>query len=204
MWGKCYKKMRKKDANGHALPHMRGKVIWEHIYEVELYEESENAQFDVILRKVLILYPDIDYAYIFHNRCKFDNGEPKKPHYHLLLNFPREKSMNKLIQELGVPSQLVTWKAYLDDSVQYLIHLNHPQKTQYEVDEITSNNDWALRFLGGDFSSNQITELTLIVEFVKRHDRITFYDIFTYCSEHNLLYTYRKWYQQIRDIYKEN
>lgn len=195
---------RKKDKLGNPIPYMRGGVIYEHIYEIELYEVSENAQFSTVFKLVRRLFPNVEYVYIKHDLDKFDDGTYKKVHYHLLLNFPREKSIKRLAEQLGVPINLIKWKAYLDLSVQYLIHLNNPEKAQYDIEALQGNNNWFMLYLGGDFASNYKSELSLIVNFIQKNkEHLTYFHIYQYCQEHNLLKVYKSWYQVIKDIYIE-
>lgn len=195
---------RKVDKLGNPIPYMRGKVIWEHIYEIELYEVSETAQFDIVFNLVKILFNDIEFVYIKHDKDTFEDGKPKKPHYHLLLVFPRERSINKIAEQLHVPVNLIQWKAYLDKAVQYLIHMNNPEKAQYECEQLQGSSSWYMQFLGGDFTGNVKTEISQLMDFVhKNKANITYYDIFRYCLEHNLLSVYNKYYFKLKDIYLE-
>lgn len=195
---------RSLDAKQNPIPYRRGKVIWEHIYEITLYADSETANFEKVLQVIKEIYENIDYVYIYHDKDIKEDGTPKKPHYHLLLVFPREKSIQKLSKELGIPLNLIEWKAYLNKAVQYLIHMNAPDKAQYDIDALEGNSNWFLAFLGGDFSANKVSEISILMDFVyKNKEKITYYDIFRYALEHNLLNVYNKYYFKIKDVYKE-
>lgn len=184
-------------------PYIRGNVIYEHIYEIELYPVSENLQFDVILDRLQKVYVDILYVYAFHDKDLFDDGTPKKPHYHLLFVFPREKSIKKIAHDLEVPEYAIVWKQFLDKSVQYLIHLNNPEKYQYDVEILQGTLDFEQYFASSKRSSLK-NELNLITDFIIRHKgHITYYEIFCFARDNDLLNTYRRWYSIIKDIYQE-
>lgn len=193
---------RKRDKNGNPIPYMRGGVIYEHIYEIELYSESDNARFDEVYQICQDIYYQADKAYIYHDKDIKEDGSLKKPHYHLLIVFPREKSINKLSKETGVPLNLIKWKAYLDLSVQYLVHQNNPEKYQYDVEDIHGDvNYWWLMFVGGTFNGNARSNVSTIINWVYSHKgHITYYDVFRYAFEHYLLKEYKQYYPQIKDI----
>lgn len=193
---------RKKDKNGNPIPYMRGGVIYEHIYEIELYPESDNACFDVVYKIVCDKYQSSDIAYIYHDKDTKDDGTLKKPHYHLLIVFVREKSIKMLSKETGVPLNLIKWKAYLDLATQYLIHQNNPEKYQYYVEDIHGSvNNWWLMFVSGTFNGNARSNISTIINWVYTNKgHITYYDVFRYAFEHYLLKEYKQYYPQIKDI----
>ena len=72
-------------------------------------------------------------------------GEPKKPHYHVMVMFEGKKS-NEQIQEIfdsigGVGLEVVK---SLRGYARYLCHLDNPEKAQYSADEVRS-------FCGADY-----------------------------------------------------
>lgn len=76
-----------------------------------------------------------------------DNGELKKPHYHVIWRFGQNaKKSEKQIQELSdmLSGVRVSWERcavpVLDAAVQYLAHYNNPEKAQYPIDEIEGYN----------------------------------------------------------------
>lgn len=98
----------------------------------------------------LLLYPDCeahvkalqiiersyDYAYILHDRDIMENGELKKPHYHVLLRFPNATWSTKVCKDLGIQENYIEKPRSFNSALLYLIHFNDTDKTQYSVDEV--------------------------------------------------------------------
>lgn len=75
------------------------------------------------------------------------DGEPKKPHRHVLLMFDTMKSLNQ-VQEIAsslnapVPMKMDSARG----AARYLVHLDNPEKAQYSPDDV-------LEFGGADWRS---------------------------------------------------
>lgn len=84
------------------------------------------------------------YLSPLHDQDKDDQGESKKPHYHLLLKFSSLKSQGQVqiicsaITDVE-PIIISNFKMY----GRYLIHLDNPEKAQYNQDNVISNLDYA-------------------------------------------------------------
>lgn len=77
------------------------------------------------------------YAYIFHDHDKDDEGKPKRNHYHIVLAMSSPVRTTTIIKQLSdvlgeSPFAISAMPAYdLARSVQYLSHMNDPEKYQY-------------------------------------------------------------------------
>lgn len=96
------------------------------------------------------------FALIRHDMDTDENGELKRPHWHLIAEAPtgqrpRAKTwVLRLSQVLGYPEncisvmQLTTWET----DFQYLVHKNNPEKYQYSVSEVlTSDSPDVVQFV---------------------------------------------------------
>lgn len=76
-----------------------------------------------------------------HDKDVTAAGEPKKPHWHVVLCFKGKKSID---QVQAISDQLsgtkVLWKECavgdLSGTVRYLVHFDDPNKAQYDIDDI--------------------------------------------------------------------
>lgn len=103
---------------------------------------------------MIILYPDdpshvacLDwiienieyYAYILHDNDFNENGEIKKPHYHIVIKFDdNEKySISSLSKLLKIEPQYIskTTKSYIN-GLRYLIHFDDKSKYQYDLENV--------------------------------------------------------------------
>lgn len=87
------------------------------------------------------------YCYIEHNRDFYLDGTPKEPHIHLWISFINKKSLRQLIDMLYVKLDDGTEPNTFDElcnnnivAQRYLLHLDDPDKAQYDVDEVVSYN----------------------------------------------------------------
>lgn len=100
----------------------------------------------------LILYPQEDishknaldyiisnyskYAYIKHDKDLLDNGELKKEHYHVLVQFSNYRWRNAVAEELQITPNYLEKVRNLENSLKYLIHFNNADKFQYDVESV--------------------------------------------------------------------
>lgn len=109
-----------------------------------------------------------------------ENGELKKPHYHCILNFDDVKSFEqiKAISDL-LCSPFPVPCIHLGGSVRYLIHMNNPEKYQYNASDITVGGGFNVRrYL--DNEDNKKAILYEIYEFIKGSDYTEFYQLTDY------------------------
>lgn len=83
----------------------------------------------------------IEYAYILHENDVNEKGEVEQAHYHLCFRKTNKTNFKfdtlKHAFPVGKIEQGRTWE-YM---IQYLIHKNHPERTQHSVESIKSNID---------------------------------------------------------------
>lgn len=87
------------------------------------------------------------YCYIEHNRDFYLDGTPKEPHIHLWISFINKKSLRQLIDMLYIKlpdgTEPNTFDELCDNNIvaqRYLLHLDNPDKAQYDVEEVVSYN----------------------------------------------------------------
>ena len=74
-----------------------------------------------------------------HDKDLNADGEPKKPHWHVLLTFKGNKSFEQVKEitnslNAPIPQACKDIRAY----ARYLCHLDNPEKAQYEVSDVES------------------------------------------------------------------
>lgn len=88
------------------------------------YEDFEN---------IVAQETNCQFYYILHDK---DNDE--LPHYHLVINYKNAHFFNSLrLKYYGAHLETCN---YLNLSIQYLIHKNNPEKYQYDVSSICTND----------------------------------------------------------------
>lgn len=90
------------------------------------------------------------YAYILHEKDLKEDNNPKTPHIHLVLTSDKGASSNTWIKALSevldVEKEAISVEPVrsLNSALRYLLHLDNPEKHQYEKEAIHSNMGKAL------------------------------------------------------------
>lgn len=96
---------------------------------------------------VLYAEPDIKrlsadrWAYIKHDRDLDNDGNVKKAHYHILIEFGNPRTISSVAKMLDVASNMVEVCYSVEGTRMYLTHANAPDKVQYDVSEVIANYD---------------------------------------------------------------
>lgn len=123
-----------------------------------------------------------------HDRDTYESDQQekkiKKPHFHIMVYFEGKKSI-KQVQEIfdqigGVGCEIVGSKT---GYARYLCHLDDPEKAQYAPTDVRG-------YGGADFynwanmDTNPMLFIPEIMDFIERHDIISFYKLSLYCSKY--------------------
>ncbi len=119
-----------------------------------------------------------------HDKDINPTGEPKKPHYHVLLMFEGKKSIEQvkaLFEQIGgVGCEVVN---SLRGYSRYLCHLDNPEKVQYPQDQVTA-------FCGADYQGNiglptdKYKCISEMISFCKSNGIIYYCDLLEYAESH--------------------
>lgn len=160
-------------------------------FTLELYPESETLQFDTMLEIVKSTgFYSCKYYYVLHDRDVNDKtGEINKAHYHLLIKLDNAISIEKIIKALV--NERGTQEAIENDfsivksfkgMVRYLIHRDNPEKEQYNLNDIVTND----RNVSYYFNDNTIVEnFQLLVSIIKDNKIRSMRDLIYYCVDTN-------------------
>lgn len=141
-------------------------------YACVVYPESAPCEWE----NILIEHKIPCFISPYHDNDFNPDGEPKKPHYHIIIMFDSVKTENQAREIFntigGVGCEVVkSIRGY----ARYLCHLDNPEKAQYNPDGVRSLN-------GADFYET----ISLV------GDRyFTLKEIISFC-ECNSIYSYRK------------
>ena len=119
-----------------------------------------------------------------HDKDVNPTGEPKKPHYHVLIMFDGKKSKEQVSVVFGsfggVGCEVVnSARGY----ARYLCHLDNPEKAQYSTDKVTclAGSDY-LNTIGT--SADKFKSIQEMQEFCDRYDVSSFYLLSKYAMAH--------------------
>lgn len=112
------------------------------VHMILLYPDNESHV--EVLSKITKSY---DYAGITHDRDiwsaddekknpEHKQGELKKEHIHIVLRTPNATWNTAICKELGLEEKFCEQVKNIDRALQYLLHYNEPDKTQYSIDDV--------------------------------------------------------------------
>lgn len=159
-------------------------------YATVVYPESAPENWKSILAEHFIP------AFIspLHENDINPTGEPKKPHYHVILMFDSVKTIEQAREVFstinGVGCEVVkSIRGY----ARYLCHLDNPEKAQYDPSQVTS-------LCGSDYMGviglavDKYIAFAEMQDFCDRYNVISFYALATYAKSHR-----SDWYRILCD-----
>ena len=147
-----------------------------------------------------------------HDRDVNPSGEPKKPHYHLLLIFegPKdyETQVKPIFEQLGAVGREMVLSAR--GYARYLCHLDNPEKAQYEPSDVRCIASDYIGTIG--LAIDKYVALGEMQDFCEQYDVVSFYALAKYARGHrpdwhrilcDCGYVYMREYLQSRKWSKE-
>lgn len=159
-------------------------------YATVIYPDSAPSGWKEILTQQFIPI----FISPLHDKDINPTGEPKKPHYHIILMFDSVKTKEQAKEIFdkinGVGIEVVnSVRGY----ARYLCHLDNPEKYQYSPDDVIS-------LCGADYNSiiglatDKYKALGEMVDFCEKYNVVSFYALSKYAR------TYRAdWYRILCD-----
>lgn len=166
----------------------------------ELYPDSETYNTDEVLAKVASL--GCKWYYILHNQDVDDDGNPKKPHYHVLLRYDGARSPNTIRNVCDLPdNHFLLSVSNFKDYEKYLTHETKASKHkhQYDVSEVITNDDTYVETVHPRNEVICISELLDIVSRTNRCDVTRLGIEIAKLNDSTLWSTYRRNYSFFRD-----
>lgn len=170
------------------------------VYSIVFYDDTDiqTRLFDLILSKQMVAF-----AYIKHDKDVDDNGEIKKTHYHLYIEFAKRISDQFIRNYFN--TEIVTKCYNKNYYISYFIHLYDKDKYQYDRENIVAYNiniDQCINNVAIT-SDDEIELLNDLINYIYVNN-CNFYEVFHYAMRNGLFYIYKSNYIMIRDIIKSN
>lgn len=145
----------------------------------------------IALDKIKVSY---DYAYILHDKDCDENGEIKKPHWHVVITVGNNACWNTSIaSELGITPNYIEKCGRLDRALEYLIHYNDSDKYQYDVDEVQGNLKTRLKIEMNKDSKNEGEKVVELIEYIDNQvGYIRIKDFSKFCASNGYWEAFRR------------
>ena len=118
-----------------------------------------------------------------HDKDINPTGEPKKPHYHVMVMFEGKKSEDQVkeiflsIGGVGV-ERVKSTRGY----ARYLCHLDNPEKAQYEPSEVRCIASDYIGTIG--LAIDKYTAISEMQDFCEQYNVMSFYALAKYAKSH--------------------
>lgn len=120
-----------------------------------------------------------------HDRDINADGEPKKPHYHIVLQFTGNKSFTQ-IEEMTAPLNCTVPQRVnsLKGQVRYFIHYDNPEKAQYRKEDMKFFGGFDPDLYLGSTETNRHVSMREMREFVINNCVEYFCDLYDYADKY--------------------
>lgn len=145
-----------------------------------LYEDSCVPNWQEILEN-----EHIPSMWIYHDKDVNPTGEPKKPHWHVVLCFDGKKSpdqLQKYADMLGSANGVYQVVNSLRGYARYLCHLDNPEKTQYDsgcVHTVAIDYDSII-----GMASDKYRAVSEMMDFCDTEGIVSYYELMNYSRIH--------------------
>lgn len=128
-------------------------------WELVLYPDSDSYDVSSVLADLVGVFDQ--WAYILHDSDVDVDGNPKKPHYHFYGKSGDKLSASGISYRVHVPESACRVVSSWKGALRYLVHVDNPEKHQYNVSDISSNFP-----LAGIFSMSDDMQAARIFTFI--------------------------------------
>lgn len=145
-----------------------------------LYPESAPDNWRETLNDLFIEWVESP----LHDKDVNPDGEIKKPHWHILLIFPSVKTyeqVSKITDMLKAPSPQKAMSA--KGVVRYMVHLDNPEKFQYDKADIKGYGGVDVNDLLRPTSSDRYNLIKEMIIFIRENDIKEMKDLLDYAIE---------------------
>lgn len=129
-----------------------------------------------------------------HDKDVNPTGEPKKPHYHVMIMFEGKKSLEQAKEIFDIVKGVGLEKVNsLRGYARYLCHLDNPEKHQYPIDEVQS-------LAGADYintiglATDKYDAISSMIDFCEIYDVYSYRELLIYCMNNR-----SDWYRILCD-----
>lgn len=119
------------------------------------------------------------YIYILHDKDVEADGTPKKPHWHVIVEFPNSRYNTALAKQLGITSNYILRCNWINYASAYLLHVNNDDKHLYDISECKGTLVGKLKDLLNKGIKSECDKVLDVLDFIEQLD--------TYCSYTSLI-----------------
>lgn len=154
-----------------------------------------------------------EYLMVLHNRDVDDDGNPKKEHYHVVIQFEDAKTVSSVSKKLGCSEnqiQVFTKQKGkdVDGYIKYMTHVNEPDKALYHLSDFVGSSNLLKR--AQKVFASSVEKLTTedylanICDQIMSRECKSIHELTAYCKANGCLSVLaRNWYF-LKSLIEEN
>lgn len=170
------------------------------VFNLLLYPNEDESH----KKALLYIENNFSYAYICHDRDKDNQGELKKSHTHIVVQFSNAKWKNSLAEELAITPNYIEKSRSLEKSLLYLIHYGNSDKEEYFKEEVKGPLKNKLELLLLKKTSTEEDIIISLLNYIKSQDYLTITDFVTFTCSCGLYSYYRRSQSTFKSIIEEH
>lgn len=143
------------------------------------------------------------YAYILHDCDADENGELKKPHYHVYLYFENAREFKSIANVFGIAENNIELVKNKRALIRYFTHIDDPEKYQYSYKDIVSFNFNVEANFSEVSEADQLSELLDTAEDCINQGKISTFEIMRACAEKGLCGVLRRYQTLVGQMIRE-
>lgn len=162
-------------------------------FAMELYEDSCNPDWKERLEKM-----HVKAVWIYHDKDKWANGEPKKPHHHLMVlwrNTTTFATAQRVTKELGGANGYVEIIRDAESYGRYMCHLDEEDKHKYDIEDVQEVGGADYKKLIGVTQKDKFKALREIIGLCNDRKYNNYCAVVDYCLENR-----EDWVELLLDI----
>ena len=122
----------------------------------------------------------------YHDKDINPTGEPKKPHWHIMLVFEGKKSYDQILEIIDCLNGTIPQRVNNQRSMtRYFAHIDNPEKAQYNITDIICHGGLDIGDLLTIGSAQKQEYISQMIQYVKENNICEFYEIMDYAREYN-------------------
>lgn len=165
------------------------------VFSGVIYPDSESYNPIEVLETLKSKFKE--WAYCLHDSDVNDEGELKKPHIHWVgRGDPR--TLSAVAKFLGLKENEVELGKNFKALIQYLIHLNNPEKAQYSIENVVTN----IPDIGNILRN--LSEGQICKDLASAKCRMSWFDLIQYAIENDCFDVLRRNMPLIKCVWMES
>lgn len=156
-------------------------------FEIILYPKEDEKHKEILefIRK------SYSFLAIEHDKDVTDEGELKKPHYHVIVSFKNARYLNGFADEVGIAPNYIEVKNDLDKALLYCIHFGNKDKFQYDVNN--AEGELKKRLIAIISKSDEAEQVKQIIDLLYSLPKpVTYTQLLLACCDAGLYSAFRR------------